>query len=62
MKTHAKGATDQTVVIVCDSCLRACCWQGIFYCDDYRIAGTTQKTVAELRALGLEHPDYWRPT
>lgn len=47
------------VVTVCDRCLRAACWQGHFYCDDYKRAGTTQKTVAELSALKREHPGYW---
>lgn len=53
--------SDYVLVTVCDECLRACCWQGVFYCERYKTAGTTQKTVAELRALALEHPDYWRP-
>lgn len=24
---------------VCDSCLRAVCWWGLFHCDDYQTAG-----------------------
>lgn len=46
-------------VVVCDACLRASCWQGIFYCDDYKTAGTIEKTVEELRQLAREHPSYW---
>lgn len=46
-------------VTVCSKCLRACCWQGEFYCEEYRQAGTTEKSRAELEALALEHPCYW---
>ena len=48
------------LVTVCSKCLRASCWQGEFYCDDYRTAGIVQKTRKELRALKREHPDYWK--
>lgn len=47
-------------VTVCDKCLQASCWQGTFMCDDARTAGTTVKTVAELRKLNREHEDYWK--
>ena len=47
-------------ITVCDACLQASCWQGIFYCDDYKTAGTVEKTIEELTARGLEHPSYWR--
>lgn len=50
-------------VTVCDRCFRACCWQGEFMCDDARSAGTTVRTVAELRerTSGMnEHESYWR--
>jgi hypothetical protein len=57
---NRQPATSERTVTVCDQCLRACCWQGIFYCDDYRNAGTVEKTLAELAALNLEHPHYWR--
>ena len=50
---------DARLVTVCDACLRACCWRGIFMCDDSYGAGTTRKTVAELRALDEEHSDYY---
>lgn len=46
-------------ITVCDHCLQASCWQGIFLCEESREAGTTEKTVAELAKLGLESPDYW---
>lgn len=47
-------------VTVCDKCLQASCWQGIFMCDEARTAGTVVKTVGELRELNLENEDYWR--
>jgi hypothetical protein len=47
-------------VTVCDACLQASCWQGIFMCDEARDAGIVVKTVAELRELKLENEDYWR--
>lgn len=46
-------------VTVCDACLRACCWHAVFMCDRSQEAGTTERTVAELDALGLEHPDHY---
>lgn len=47
-------------VTVCDKCLQASCWQGIFMCDEAQFAGTVEKTIDELKALNLEHPDYWK--
>ena len=53
-------AADDVLVTVCDACLRACCWQGEFMCDDARTASTFQRTVAELRAGNYgEHESYW---
>ena len=46
-------------VTVCDACLCAACWQGKFYCAEYKSAGTTTKTVAELRKLNRENECYW---
>lgn len=51
---------DKETVTVCASCLRASCWQGIFYCEQYKAADIIQKTRAELELLALEHSDYWR--
>lgn len=48
------------LVTVCDKCLQASCWQGIFYCDNYLTAGITQKTRKELAKLSREHSDYWK--
>jgi hypothetical protein len=46
-------------ITVCASCLRASCWQGEFYCEDYQTADIVEKTRAELAELGLEHPSWW---
>jgi len=46
-------------VTVCDSCLRASCWLGIFFCMNSHAAGTIEKTVHELHPLGRENPEYW---
>ena len=51
---------DTDLITVCDHCLMACCWQGKFYCDNYKIAGTIEKTVKELKELNLEHSSYWK--
>ena len=50
---------EHLTVTVCDRCLQASCWQGIFMCDEAREAGTTVMTIADLRKLNLEHPCYW---
>jgi hypothetical protein len=49
------------IVTVCSACKRACCWQGIFYCDEYKTAGTIDMRVGDLAGLDLEHPSYWQP-
>lgn len=54
-----QGNMSDKTITVCNKCLRACCWNGIFMCDDAQTAGTVEKTIAELKALDLEHPDYW---
>ncbi len=65
MDTECTPLADDLQIIVCDQCLRACCWQGNFMCDRAYSAGTVKKTVAELRELaknhphGGEHQDYW---
>ena len=47
-------------VTVCDKCLRASCWQGVFYCDDYKSAGIKEVSVARLSKLKLENEHFWR--
>lgn len=48
-------------ILVCDQCLRACCWYGEFMCGDAQGAGTGTLTTAQLHRLSREHPDYWSP-
>lgn len=50
----------ERLVTVCDHCFRASCWQGKFHCEKSITAGTTQKTIAELERLALEHPSHWQ--
>jgi hypothetical protein len=49
---------DTDKITVCDKCLMASCWQGIWMCDESRNAGIVQKPRAELVRLGREHPSY----
>lgn len=58
-KGEPTNQDNMKMITVCKSCLCASCWQGVFYCDDYLHADTTQKTVAELKELAFEHPSYW---
>lgn len=47
-------------VVVCAACLCACCWQGEFYCDQAKTAGTVEKTVRELLQGNIrEDSGYW---
>ena len=45
-------------ITVCDKCLTAACWYGIFMCDEAQWAGTVEKTRRELIALHRESTDY----
>lgn len=47
-------------ITVCDACYRAACWQGKFYCGEFKTAGTTEATRMELALLNLEHSDHWK--
>lgn len=47
------------LITVCDACLCASCWQGVFYCQRYKSAGTKRMRRSELAALDRESPDYW---
>ena len=51
---------DERIIMVCEACERACCWQGNFMCDDARHAGTAKKTIRELKDLDLEDSFYWK--
>ncbi len=46
-------------VMVCDHCLQASCWHGIFMCDEAKSACTREVTVVQLALLRREAPDYW---
>lgn len=48
------------LVTVCASCKQASCWQGIFYCENYKTAGIVDMPISELKKLKLEHPSYWK--
>jgi hypothetical protein len=46
-------------VTVCDKCLQASCWHGVFMCWESKNAGTKDVTVSELRTLSRENPEWW---
>jgi hypothetical protein len=49
-------------VTVCDRCLKASCWHGIFMCESSRDAGTREILASELRKMRTdthEHPSYF---
>jgi hypothetical protein len=46
-------------VNVCSACLTASCWHGTFPCDSHKQAGLVERTVAELDAMGREHPSHY---
>ncbi len=48
-------------VTVCEACRRASCWQGKWYCDEYKTAGTVQETRSALALLNLESSHFWTP-
>ncbi len=60
MKIEPTKKRKPRLVTVCDKCLRASCWNGIFMCDESTNAGITQRTVNQLRALGYENECYWK--
>jgi hypothetical protein len=35
-------------IFICDKCLSPACFEGIFYCDDYKKAGTIEYIRADL--------------
>lgn len=48
------------LIAVCDKCLCASCWAGVYMCEVSRGAGVIKVAVAELRKLKRESPLYWR--
>lgn len=55
----AKHLQDDWTITVCSACNCATCWQGEFYCQRYKTAGTKEITIREARALNRESPTYW---
>ena len=51
---------EDTLITVCASCLRACCWQGKYFCEEAKDADTVQLPLSLLTAMNLEHKDYWK--
>lgn len=51
---------DNREIYICAECRRACCWLGIFMCDNARTADLIKTTVAAHRATNPgEHEDYY---
>ena len=48
---------DDYLVTVCDHCLTASCWHGVFMCDMAQGAGTVNMRASTLRKLDMESPD-----
>ena len=47
-------------VTVCSVCRRACCWHGMFMCDEAVGAGTVDVRASQLRKENNgEHPSYY---
>lgn len=56
---YNEAISDSKKITVCDKCLMASCYKGIFMCDESRSAGTVEKTVKKLKELMLENSCYW---
>lgn len=55
-----EGSVLDRKVTICAACLCASCWQGEFYCDQAKTAGTVEKTVRELWQGNVrEDSGYW---
>jgi hypothetical protein len=59
--TECQKKEEDPLIIVCNACSRACCWQGIFMCDDAQTAGNKPIPKSVLTELALESPHYWEP-
>lgn len=46
------------MIYVCDKCLQASCWAGIFMCAEAKNAGLFRAMKSDLRKLGREHECY----
>lgn len=60
-KASVEPAVLDRMVTVCDKCLCACCWHGEFMCDEAKSAGTVDKSIRDLLAIGepRESNEYW---
>ena len=55
---------ENKIIEVCSSCKMACCWHGMFFCEDSAESDIEKFTVKELRAMNNmngnnESEDYW---
>ncbi len=60
---YDKNGITLEMVTVCSACRRESCWQGIFYCENYRTAGTVdvpKKPSDESSTFTSERPAYGR--
>lgn len=55
----AKHLQDDWTITVCAACECSACWQGIFFCDEFKTAGTKEITVGFARKLNRENPTHW---
>lgn len=55
----AKHLKPDWTITVCSNCLCATCWQGEFYCNKAKGAGTVEITVERARVLNRENPTWW---
>ena len=51
---------EDPLITVCDRCLAASCWQGIFMCQESQEAGTIQLRKSVLISMNREHTDYMK--
>ncbi len=49
---------EKDLITVCDKCLRASCWKGIFMCDESSFAGIVEMEKTVLIEMELEHKCY----
>lgn len=47
------------MVTVCNKCLKATCWQGLFMCDESQTAGIIDMPIEDLKKINREHPSHW---
>ncbi len=58
-KTPKPEKQEDKLIMVCERCLQASCWQGEYLCDHADGAGSTLRPISELKKLGLEDPSWW---